>query len=44
MGQEALGTRKLKCVLTVRAGEILFDENGLSAPLWTNAGDYGVIP
>jgi dihydroorotase len=42
--KKLLGTRKLKCVLTVRAGEILFDENGFSAPLWTNAGDYGVIP
>ena len=32
--KKLLGTRQLKCVLTVRAGEIVFDENGLSMPLW----------
>jgi len=41
--KKLLGTRQLRCVLTVRAGEIVFDENGLSAPLWSDAGDYGVI-
>jgi dihydroorotase len=41
--KKLLGTRNLKCVLTVRAGEILFDENGLSMPLWSDAGNHGVI-
>ncbi|MCL4507629.1 MAG: amidohydrolase/deacetylase family metallohydrolase [Chloroflexi bacterium] len=32
-----VGDRKLECVLTIRAGEVLFDPGGLSAPLWTQA-------
>jgi dihydroorotase len=42
-GNKLLATRKLHCVLTVRNGEIVFDEDGLSWPLWTTAGDYEVI-
>jgi len=34
--KKLLATRQLKCVLTVRAGEIVFDENGLSMPLWSD--------
>ena len=32
--KKLLATRRLKCVLTVRAGEIVFDENGLSMAAW----------
>ena len=42
-GNKLLAGRKLHCVLTVRNGEIVFDEDGLSWPLWTTAGDYEVI-
>ena len=31
------GDRKLECVLTLRAGDVLFDPGGLSVPLWTQA-------
>jgi dihydroorotase len=32
-----LGDKKLECQLTVRAGEIVFDLNGLGAPEWQDA-------
>ncbi len=39
------GDRKLECALTVRAGEIVFDIGGLSAPEWTEAPpEYWAIP
>ncbi|GIV85665.1 MAG: amidohydrolase [Candidatus Roseilinea sp.] len=39
------GDKKLECVLTIRAGEIVFDIGGLSAPEWTAAPpEYWVIP
>ena len=28
------GTKKLACELTIRAGEIVWDLNGISSPLW----------
>ena len=31
------GSRKLECLLTVRAGEIVFDGDGLAAPDWKSA-------
>ena len=34
------GDRRLQCALTVRAGKILWDRNGLSAPDWETAGEY----
>ena len=34
------GDQRLQCALTVRAGEILWDRNGLSAPDWETAGEY----
>jgi dihydroorotase len=39
-----LGTKKLECVLTVRAGESVFDLEGRGYPEWTSAGKYEVIP
>lgn len=39
-----LGTKKLETVLTVRAGELVFDRDGRSFPEWTSAGNYEVIP
>jgi dihydroorotase len=38
-----LGTKRLKCVFTVRDGRIVYDLNGLAFPLWTTAGEYKVI-
>ena len=38
-----LGTRRLRCVMTVREGRIVFDEEGLSFPEWQTAGEYGVL-
>lgn len=32
-----LGTEKLECVMTVRAGEIVYDPTGLSMPKWQQA-------
>lgn len=43
-GMKMLGTRKLECVLTVRAGKLVFDAQGLGFPEWTKAGSYEVIP
>lgn len=37
------GDRRLQCVFTVRAGEIVWDLNGLTWPDWESAGEYGVI-
>ena len=39
-----MATKRARCVLTVRNGEIVFDEDGLAFPLWTEAGDYDKIP
>ena len=39
------GDRKLECAMTVRAGQIVYDPQGLSMPVWTDAPDaYWVIP
>ena len=32
-----VGTEKLECLMTVRAGEIVYDPTGLSMPLWRQA-------
>ncbi|HYM09535.1 MAG TPA: amidohydrolase/deacetylase family metallohydrolase [Bryobacterales bacterium] len=42
--KKRMASRKLECVLTVRNGKIAFDQDGLSCPLWTTAGDYNRIP
>jgi dihydroorotase len=42
-GKRKLGHKKLKAVMTVRNGEIVFDLDGLAFPNWETAGDYEVI-
>lgn len=39
-----IGTKKLETVLTLRAGEQVFDRDGRGFPEWTKAGAYEVIP
>ena len=34
-GGKLLGNQKLECELTVRAGQVVWDLNGIAAPLWT---------
>ena len=38
-----MGTEKVEAVLTVRAGELVYDVHGLAFPEWQEAGDYGRI-
>ncbi|MBI4164823.1 MAG: amidohydrolase/deacetylase family metallohydrolase [Acidobacteria bacterium] len=38
-----IGNQKLRCMLTVRAGKIVFDAEGISWPEWRKAGKYGVV-
>jgi dihydroorotase len=42
-GKKRLGDRRLQAILTIRAGKLVFDANGLGFPEWTTAGDYEVI-
>jgi dihydroorotase len=37
------GDRRLECLITVRAGEIVWDVNGMSWPDWEDAGEYAVL-
>lgn len=40
-----VGAQKLECVMTLRAGEIVYDPTGLSMPLWEDApGPYWEMP
>jgi dihydroorotase len=39
-----LGSRRLRCVLTVREGKVVFDKDGLSFPLWNEAEKTGKKP
>jgi len=40
-----IGTKKLECIMTIRAGDIVFDPTGLSMPEWKDAPpSYWVIP
>lgn len=39
-----IGTRKIEAVLTLRAGELVFDAHGLAFPEWHTQGDYNRIP
>jgi dihydroorotase len=39
-----IGTQKLEAVLTLRAGKLVFDQDGLAFPEWQTAGDYQRIP
>ena len=34
-GGKMMGDRKLECELTVKAGQVMWDLNGISRPLWT---------
>ncbi len=34
------GDRRLRCLLTVRAGQVLWDLNGLTRPEWNTSGNY----
>ena len=43
-GKKLMADRRAHAVLTVRNGEIVFDEDGLAFPLWSEAGDYDKIP
>ena len=38
-----LATQKLRCMITVRAGKIVYDAEGLSWPDWQKAGKYKVL-
>jgi dihydroorotase len=35
-GSRMVGTQKLECELTVKAGQVVWDLNGLSRPMWTD--------
>ena len=37
------GTRRLQCVLTLRAGEVVWDPTGLTCPDWETAGRYEIL-
>ncbi len=39
-----MGTKKVEAVLTLRAGELVFDAHGLAFPEWDGQGEYNVIP
>ena len=34
------GAQKLECRMTLKAGEVVWDEYGKSCPLWADAGEY----
>jgi dihydroorotase len=38
-----LGTKKLETVVTIRAGDLVYDLDGRAFPEWTSAGQYEVI-
>ena len=38
-----LARQRLENVLTVRAGKIVYDRDGRGYPVWSTAGEYGVI-
>ena len=39
-----MANKKLEAILTIRAGKLVFDQNGLAFPEWETAGDYRRIP
>jgi len=43
-GKKKMGSRRVRALMTIRAGEIVFDEDGRAFPLWTEAGEYDRIP
>ena len=34
------GDRRLRCLLTVRGGQVVWDLNGLTQPDWDKSGNY----
>jgi dihydroorotase len=42
--KKKLMASRLHCVMTIRDGKIVFDEDGLAFPVWTQAGNYEVLP
>ena len=42
-GKKKMGNRRLRAVMTIRDGEIVFDEDGRAFPLWTESGEYDKI-
>ena len=40
-GAKMLGDQKLECELTVKAGQVMWDLNGISRPLWTDVKESG---
>jgi dihydroorotase len=40
-GAKMLGDQKLECELTVKAGQVVWDLNGSSRPLWTDVKESG---
>lgn len=42
--KKMLGTQRLECVMSLRAGRIAFDAKGLAFPDWRAAGAYEVLP
>lgn len=42
--KKMLASKRLRAVLTVRNGKLVFDEKGLGFPEWHTAGDYQKIP
>jgi dihydroorotase len=43
-GGKMMGDRKLECELTVKAGQVMWDLNGISRPLWTDQTGVGPRP
>ena len=41
--KKLLSKKRLQCVMTIRDGKIVHDEDGLAFPEWTKAGQYDVI-
>jgi len=39
-GNKLMGDRRIRCVLTIRAGKVVWDADGLSLVEWQNAGPY----
>jgi dihydroorotase len=37
-GSKMMGDQKLECELTVKGGQVVWDLNGMSRPLWNEAG------
>ncbi len=42
-GKKLSAGRRLHCVMTIRDGDVVFDEDGLAFPEWQTAGEYEVI-